>query len=142
LKFMENYTLDKTFLNIEYRNLFIDMVSQEPVFDNKKDLGFVKYFSGYTCYEKDIQYITDNFLGKKVFFPNFRNIDRLIYEHELINPGLFHVKDVYGASLLCRNLLNSKKDLKPISISGKDLKSHKRWMLQEMIRRVKNFVLG
>ena len=39
LKFMENYNLDKTYLNIQYKNILINLVSANPIFENLTTLG-------------------------------------------------------------------------------------------------------
>ena len=62
-------------------------------------------FEQYPDYYSDVAEIKEEFLGREIYFPNYNNEESEFCQHELVDPRLFGVKDVYGASLLCRKFI-------------------------------------
>jgi len=130
LKFKENYALDNKAFNINYRNLLVNMVSTNQLFEKSTTLGMAKDFEQYEIYKEDLKRLKDLFIDRNVFYPNFSNEHTEFCQHATIDPRLFGIKDIYGASLICRKLLDSKDTGIPISISEDLLQEYNKQKLK------------
>jgi glycosyltransferase involved in cell wall biosynthesis len=126
MKFLDNYSLQETYLAVDHRNFLISMISSEPIFDEKDNLGLGEDFKQYPEYDPDIAYLKENFLGTKVFFPLFTNENTEFCQHAVLDPRLFGIKNIYEVALLSRDILKSKVTLSPIKLSNTLLDEYKK----------------
>jgi glycosyltransferase involved in cell wall biosynthesis len=115
-KFSDNYKVSRDDLNIQFKNIFIDSLSKSSTINVDSINELVDKFREYLKYEEDIRFVQENFLGKQVYYPKLGNHDTNINKYMEVDPLLFDVHDVYGASLLSKEIMDSKKSRLPLKI--------------------------
>jgi len=139
-KFLDNNGIKDGDLNIAFRNILIDMLSGDSFINNINDIGLIDRFGDYSKYNDDISFIKKNFLNKVLYYPKLGNHDTNINKYINLDPKIFGVKDIYGAAVLCKDFIESKRTQVPIKILGKndpEKMPKKSWIVRRAASRVK-----
>ncbi len=115
-KFLDNHGVDRDAIKIQFRNIFIDALSDSPVVDHANTPELMARFREFPAYTNDIEYVTKHFLDKRLYYPKLGNHDTNTNKYTELDPLLFNITDVYGISLLCRKIIESKKTQLPLGL--------------------------
>lgn len=118
LRFKKKFELSKDVFPINNKNLLVRFISNDAVFNNKTNLGLGEYFKDFDLYKSDIDVLTKIFLHKQIYYPNVGKVDNIMVKHELIDPNLFCLKNVYDVAVFCKKIIDSKASVVPIEINN------------------------
>jgi len=135
-KFVANFGL-KDYLYIDYRKIIADAIANNAITENVQELDIIENFKKYPAYENDVKYIKKHFSEKSMYYLQSGSHNTNLVQSITVDPMLFSITDVYGASILCKRLIEARQKKEPIPLQLIDAVQKKPGFLNKAFIRIK-----
>jgi len=124
-RFKDNFNLPDSELQIDSTKVFINSIQDNSIWNNVTESGETvsKFLSFSPKYSNTIDKIKKSFFNNLYYYPSFLYQYTEILKNQFIDPTLFGIKNVYDASLLCKQIWDSGNFHQPIVLKKLKRKS-------------------